>query len=77
MALEAGADSIVVGCPMCHSNLDTRQTEIQQDSGLPYHLPVYYFTELMGLSFGDPNVEKWLDKHLTEAKDLLKQKGLL
>ncbi len=77
MALEAGADCIVVGCPMCQSNLDTRQTEIKQDNGQPYNLPIYYFTELMGLAFGDPSVEKWLNKHLTEAKSLLKQKGLL
>jgi len=77
MALEAGADSIVVGCPMCHSNLDTRQKEVLQDNGQAYHIPIYYFTELMGLAFGEPGVEKWLNKHLTEAKSLLKQNNLL
>jgi heterodisulfide reductase subunit B len=77
MALEAGADCIVVGCPMCHSNLDTRQKEIVQENGQKYDIPVYYFTELMGLAFGDPGVEYWLNKHLTESKALLKQKGLL
>jgi heterodisulfide reductase subunit B len=77
MTLEAGADCIVVGCPMCQSNLDTRQKEILQDNGRKYNLPVYYFTELMGLAFGDPAVEKWLHKHLTDAGTLLKQKGLL
>jgi heterodisulfide reductase subunit B len=77
MALEAGADCIVVGCPMCHSNLDTRQKEILQENGKKYGIPVYYFTELMGLAFGDPGVDRWLDKHLTESKALLKRKGLL
>jgi heterodisulfide reductase subunit B2 len=77
MALEAEADCIVVGCPMCQGNLDTRQKEVLQDNGKPYNLPVYYFTELMGLAFGDKSVDKWLNKHLTEAKSLLKQKGLL
>lgn len=77
MALEAGADCIVVGCPMCQSNLDTRQKEVSQDSGQDYNLPVYYFTELMGLAFGDPNVDKWLNKHLIDAKSLLKKKGLI
>jgi heterodisulfide reductase subunit B2 len=77
MALEAGADCIVVGCPMCQSNLDTRQTEILQENGQKYNLPVYYFTELMALACGDPNAEKYLNKHLTEAKSLLKKKGLL
>jgi heterodisulfide reductase subunit B2 len=77
MALEADADCIVVGCPMCQSNLDTRQTELKQPKGQDYHLPVYYFSELMGLAFADPSVEKWLNKHLTESISLLKQKGLL
>jgi heterodisulfide reductase subunit B2 len=76
-ALETGADCMVVGCPMCHSNLDTRQKEILQDNGRRYNLPIYYFTELMGLAFGDPQVEKWLNKHLTDARTLLKQKALL
>jgi heterodisulfide reductase subunit B len=77
MALEAGADSIVVGCPMCQSNLDTRQKEINREDGKNYNIPIYYFTELMGLAFGDSSVDKCLNKHLTEAKVLLKQKGLI
>jgi heterodisulfide reductase subunit B2 len=77
MALEAGADSIVVGCPMCQSNLDTRQKEILRDDGKPYNIPIYYFSELMGLAFGSPEVVKWLNKHLTEARTLLQSKGLL
>jgi heterodisulfide reductase subunit B len=77
MALEAEADCIVVGCPMCHSNLDTRQKEIKKDNGEPYNIPIYYFTELIGLAFGETSVERWLNKHLTEAKGLLRKKGLL
>jgi heterodisulfide reductase subunit B len=77
MALEAGADCIVVGCPMCQSNLDTRQKELSQDNGKQYNIPIYYFTELMGLAFGDKSVGKWLNRHMTNAKELLKQKGLL
>jgi heterodisulfide reductase subunit B2 len=77
MALEAGADCIVVGCPMCQSNLDTRQKEILRDDGKRYDLPVYYFSELMGLALGDPSAEKCINKHLTDAKSLLKKKGLI
>jgi heterodisulfide reductase subunit B2 len=77
MALEAKADCIVIGCPMCHANLDTRQKEILQDNGKPYNIPIYYFTELMQLAFGDLSVEYLLNKHLTDAKSLLKNKGLL
>ena len=77
MAEEAGADCIVVGCPMCQSNLDTRQKEITGKDGKKYNMPVFYFTELMGLAFNDPSAPKWLKRHLTDTNVLLKQKGLL
>ena len=77
MAEEAGANCIVTGCPMCQSNLDTRQKELLQDTGKEYSIPVFYFTELMGLAFGDLSVSKWLSRHMTDPKLLLKQKGLI
>jgi len=77
MAVEAGADCIVVSCPMCHSNLDTRQKELKQLNGNGYNLPIYYFTELMGLAFGNKSAAKWVNKHLTDAMTLLKRKELL
>ena len=77
MAEEAGADSIVAGCPMCQSNLDSRQKEISRETGKKYHVPVFYFTELMGLAFGDPSVEKWLSRHMVDPRPLLKKKGLI
>jgi heterodisulfide reductase subunit B len=77
MAEEAGADCIVVGCPMCHSNLDTREGSILKENGEKYHMPVYYFSELMGLAYGEEHIDKWLNKHFTDGKSLLKEKGLL
>jgi len=77
MAEEAGADSIAAGCPMCQSNLDSRQKEISRETGKKYHIPVFYLTELMGLAFGDPSVEKWLSRHMVDPRPLLKQKGLI
>ena len=77
MAVEAGANCIVVGCPMCHTNLDTTQKQILDDNGRRYNIPIYYFTELMGLAFGDESINKWLNGHLTNGKTLLRQKGLL
>lgn len=77
MALEAGADCIVVGCPMCQSNLDTRQKAISLDTGREYNIPIFYFTELMGLAFGEPSVKKWLSRHMVDPRPLLEQKGLI
>jgi heterodisulfide reductase subunit B len=77
MAIEAGADSVVTACPMCQSNLDSHQKEISLESGKNYHIPVFYFTELMGIAFGDPSAAKWLSRHAVDPRPLLRQKGLL
>jgi heterodisulfide reductase subunit B len=77
MAEEAGADCVVVGCPLCQSNLDSRQKEISRETGREYHIPVFYFTELMGLAFSPPPVEKWLRRHITDPRPLLKKKELI
>ncbi|MDO8567295.1 MAG: CoB--CoM heterodisulfide reductase iron-sulfur subunit B family protein [Dehalococcoidales bacterium] len=77
MAAEAGADAIVTGCPLCQANLDMRQPDISKMTGKKYAFPVFYFTELMGLAFGDPSVGKWLNGHMINPNLLLKQKGLL
>lgn len=77
MALEAGADSIVTGCPMCFSNLDNRQKEVNRKTGKEYNIPIFYFSELMGLAFGDSAITKWLRRHIVDPRPLLKQKGLI
>ncbi len=65
MARSVGAACIVTACPMCHSNLDTRQRQINARFGESFNLPIYYVTELMGLAFGYSAGELWLNKHLT------------
>lgn len=77
MAEEAGANCIVTACPMCQSNLDTREEEISRASGRRYNTPVFYITELMGLAFGSAGVEKWISRHMVDGKPLLKEKGLI
>ncbi|RJQ38350.1 MAG: disulfide reductase [Dehalococcoidia bacterium] len=76
-ALEAGADAIVVACPMCFSNLDMKQAELTRETGREYHLPILYLSELLGLAFGDRDTGKWLRGHEVDPRPLLKEKGLL
>lgn len=76
-AKEVGADAIVVACPLCHANLDTRQVQVSQKYGEDYHLPVFYFTELMGLAMGLKVDEVGLRKHLQDPMPLLREKGVL
>jgi len=77
MAKEAEADCIVTGCTMCQSNLDTRQEEIGKEFDQTYDLPIFYFTELMGLAMGHRDVRKWFGRHLTDPRKLLSSKGLM
>ena len=77
MAMEADVDCLVTGCPMCQANLDTRQEELEKETGKKYHLPIFYFTELMGLALGHPDAKKWLTRHLTDPIRMLNGKGLL
>ena len=76
-AQEAGAECLVTDCPMCQSNLDTRQAEIETIRQKKYNLPVFYLTELMALAFGDDQAAGWWKKHFVDPTALLDGKGLL
>lgn len=65
-AREAGAECIVTACPMCQANLETARS-----------IPVFYFTELLGIAFGLPGTDKWLQQHLVNPMALAGKKGLL
>ncbi len=77
MAEEAGAEAMVVACPMCHSNLDSHQGEISAQAGKQFSVPIFYFTELLGLAFGEPAADRWLARHFIDPRPLLREKGLL
>jgi heterodisulfide reductase subunit B len=51
-AKEAGAECLVVACPMCQMALDAYQAKIERKMGEQLNLPVLYFTQLMGLALG-------------------------
>jgi len=72
-AREAGANAVVVACPLCHANLDARQFQMDIDAPMP----VLYFTQLMALAMGLPAKDIALDKNLTDPRPLLRDKGLL
>jgi heterodisulfide reductase subunit B len=39
-------------------------------------MPVFYFTELMGLAFGSEKCSLWWKKHFINPSKLLEKKGL-
>jgi heterodisulfide reductase subunit B len=68
----AGADLIAVSCPLCHTNLDARQFQMD----LEQEMPVMYFTQLMALALGLTEREAALKKNLVDPRPLLKEKGI-
>ena len=70
-ALEAGADAIVVACPMCHANLDTRQGEISAALGRPVNIPILYFSQVLGYALGiTPNLLGF-KKHIVDPLPMM------
>ena len=70
-AKRVGADAIVVACPLCHINLDTRQGQIGEESGETFHMPIVYFTQLLGLAFGIHPSRLGLEKHIVDPGPLM------
>jgi len=70
-ARAAGADAVVTGCPMCHSNLDMRQLAMRSRGRGPCAMPVVYLTELVGLAAGLDPKALGLDRHFVDALGLV------
>ena len=51
-ATDRGADMIVSICPMCQLNLDAYQQNVNRAYGTDFHMPILYFTQLIGLALG-------------------------
>lgn len=72
-ARTAGADMIIVACPLCHANLDARQTQMKMEDSMP----VLYLSQLMALAFGLPDKATAFNKNLINPRSLLERKNLL
>ncbi|WP_042367486.1 CoB--CoM heterodisulfide reductase iron-sulfur subunit B family protein [Bacteroides neonati] len=60
---DRGAQAVIVACPMCHSNLDMRRSDINNYLTKPIHTPVLYITQAIGLSIGLRPNELGLQRH--------------
>jgi len=76
MAQRVGAQAIVVSCQMCQANLDMYQQKIEADWNRRFSLPVYYFTELIGLACNVKGVKDWISRHITDPFSLLQELDL-
>jgi len=82
-ARAAGAEAVVVACPLCHANLDGRQHQMNLTplpgltAGVAGEVPVFYFTQLMALAFGLSEKAAALSKNMVDPRPLLRGKRIL
>jgi len=71
-AEDVGAEMVATACPLCQMNLDLRQGQINSAGGTSHHMPVLYFTQLMGLALGVPEERLGLDKVCVSPRGALR-----
>ena len=71
MVRRAGAECVVVACPLCQINLDLRQADATAAHGQLPETPVLYFTQLLGLALGLSKKELGLEALTVSADAVL------
>lgn len=70
-AVDAGAQAIVVSCPLCHANLDLRQLRADDNYKSKYNMPVLYLSEIIGIALGISKRKLGLKKHLVKTESVV------
>jgi heterodisulfide reductase subunit B len=73
---EAKADVVVTVCPMCQMNLDAFQEQMNRHFKTDYQMPVLFFTQLMGLAFGEKADDLGFGSEFVSAREALSRIGL-
>lgn len=73
-AVEYKADMILCMCPMCQLNLDGYQGRVNGFFGTNFHVPIIYFTQILGVAFGLELRKLGFGKELVRAEPVLKAK---
>jgi heterodisulfide reductase subunit B len=72
-AVDAGAEVIATACPLCQTNLECYQGEVNRTYGTNYTMPILYFTQLLGLSLGVGVKRLGIGKELVSAQAILER----
>jgi heterodisulfide reductase subunit B len=72
-AMAAGAEAVVVACPLCHVNLDLKQSQINKALGTNYSVPILYLSQVMGIALGLSFDDVMLGKNVVDPAPLVKR----
>jgi heterodisulfide reductase subunit B len=75
-ALDAGADSLILTCPLCEFNLGKTQKKLLPSRKISREVPVYYFTQLLAVALGLDDAVCRFDLSDASALEFLKCKKL-
>jgi heterodisulfide reductase subunit B len=67
----AGAEAIVVACPLCHVNLDLKQGQVNKALGTDYNVPILYLSQVIGLALGLSAEDVQLSKNVVDPTPLV------
>lgn len=70
------ADVIVALCPMCQMNLDAFQGQVNGYFHTNYKMPILFFTQLMGLAFGEKPENLGFGSEFVSAHEAMKRIGV-
>jgi heterodisulfide reductase subunit B len=70
-AQKNGAQLVVTNCPLCQFNLDKRQVEIARRHAGFEPIPVFYFSQLLGLALGLQADDFGWEKHYVDPQPIL------
>ncbi|SDF58253.1 CoB--CoM heterodisulfide reductase iron-sulfur subunit B family protein [Desulfovibrio legallii] len=71
LATRLGVDAVIVACPLCQMNLDLRQVQAGDAAATRFHLPILYYTQMLGLAFDLPKTDLGLEKLRVSADGLV------
>jgi heterodisulfide reductase subunit B2 len=75
-AADYDADIIVTLCPMCQLNLDAYQADVNKFFNTKFHIPILYFTQVMGLALGIDAHNLGIGKEFVDARQALAKIGV-
>ena len=70
-ARENGADALVISCPLCFYNLDSRQKSIIEAYPDFKPVPIFYFTQLLSVALGVEYGRQGFEKHFVDVTPVL------